>query len=241
MATLFDAAAFWSYPYDPQALQRGQQARAQQQQAFAQQTSAGQPLFGSQFRLNPRGAPVFGPTVANPYQADVYYQYPMSAVTQRLAEMGFTTQQTNPFVRFASVIAQGAPGLYDLLNPPTAGSEEQKTGFLAFVQQIPQLLLSPGSALAGTQFSRSAVSRALRNFVPGEQFGDWQEQYGLVDDILQTVGRLWFTPRWVQIARRDLDQKLDDYIRYLASSGGQAMSFIEFLVNTGFVDRYFGS
>lgn len=241
MASLFDAAAFWSYPYDPDALRRAQQAREQQQQMFSTQTTLGQPVFGSSFRVNPRGAPVFGPTQANPWQSSIYYYNPVSAVTQKLAEMGMTTQQSNPFVQFLGNIAEKISPLYDLLNPATGDSESQLAGFIPFVQQLPQLALSPFSALAGTQFSRRAVGQALRNFVPGEQWGDWTEQVALVRDILQSAGRLWFSPRWLQVALNDLGQKVDDYIRYLASTGGQAMSFIEFLVNTGFVDRYFGS
>ncbi len=240
MATLFDAAAFWSYPYDPQALQRGQQARQQQLSAFNQQSQAGRPLFGSQFSVNPRGAPIFGPTTGNLFQQSWFYQYPSAAVTQRLAEMGFSTHQTNPFTQYAVRIAQGLRQLYDLVHPPTGDEESQKAAFLSFAQQVPGLLLGQASGLAGTPFSRRAVGRALKIFVPGEQYGEFDQQYALVDDLLQTVGTLWFTPTWVQIARRDLDQKLDDYMRYMASTNGQGMSFIEFLVNTGFVDRYFG-
>lgn len=228
--------------YDPEAMQRGSQAQQQQQMAFSQATQAGQPLFGSQFRLNPRGAPIFGPTTGNLFQEGFFYQFPTAAVTQRLAEMGFTTQQTNPFTQFAVGLARGLQGLYDLMNPAAGDSDEsQLAGFTAMAQQIPQLLLGQPGGLAGTPFSRRAVGQALRNFAPGEFFGDFTEQYQLVDDLLQYVGALWMTPTWRRIARTELDQKLDDYIRYVASTGGQAMSFIEFLVNTGFVDRYFGS
>lgn len=227
--------------YDPQAMREAQQAQQQQQQAFSQATQAGQPLFGSQFRLNPRGAPIFGPTTGNLFQEGFFYQYPTAAVTQRLAEMGFTTHQTNPFTQFAVNVARGLRGLYDLMNPAAGASEEsQLAGFTAFAQQVPQLLLGQPSGLAGTPFSRSAVSQALRNFAPGEYFGDFTDQYQLVDNLLQYVGSLWMTPTWQRIARTELDQKLDDYIRYMASTAGQGMSFIEFLVNTGFVDRYFG-
>uniref|UniRef100_A0A7C5VWI0 Uncharacterized protein n=1 Tax=Thermomicrobium roseum TaxID=500 RepID=A0A7C5VWI0_THERO len=241
MATLFDAASFWSYPYDPQALQRGQRARQQQLSAFNQQSQAGRPLFGSQFSVNPRGAPIFGPTTGSLFQQRFFYEYPTAAVTQRLAEMGFSTHITNPFTQYATQIAEGLRQLYDLTNPSTGDQDSQLAGFLSVAQQVPNLLLSQASGLSGTPFSRRAVGQALRNFVPGEQFGDFTDQFNLVEDLLRTVGSLWFTPTWQRIARQDLQQKLDDYIRYMASTNGQGVSFIEFLVNTGFVDRYFGS
>ncbi|MCX2726002.1 hypothetical protein OO015_00575 [Thermomicrobium sp. 4228-Ro] len=230
----------WYNPYDPRALQAGAQAQQQKQQMYQEITGAGRPVYGSQFQVNPRGAPLFGPITGNLFQQGFFYDYPTAAVTQRLAEMGFSTHVTNPFTQYAVGIAPGLRKLYDILNPPTGDQESQLAGFLAFAQQVPQLLLGPAGNLAGTQFSRRAVGQALRNFAPGEQFGDFTEQYQLVDDILQYIGSLWMTPTWQRIARQDLQQKLDDYHRYMASTNGQGMSFLEFLVGTGFVDRYFG-
>jgi len=230
----------WYNPYDPSALQAGAQAQQQQQQMFQQVTGAGKSVYGSQFQVNPRGAPLFGPVTGNIWQQSWFYQHPASAITQRLAEMGYTTHITNPFTGFAVSMAPGLRLLYDIMNPPTADQESQMAGWLAFAQQLPQVLLRPASALAGTQLSRRAVGNALRNFVAGEQYGDYADQYRLVDDILQYLGPLWLSPTWQRIARQDLQQKLDDYIRYYASTNAQGMNFIEFLVATGFVDRYFG-
>jgi hypothetical protein len=230
----------WYNPYDPSALQAGAQAQQQQQQLFQQVTQAGRPVYGAQFQVNPRGAPLFGPITGNIWQQSWFYQYPTAAITQRLAEMGYSTHLTNPFTSFATSMAPGLRLVYDILNPPSANQESQAAGFLAFAQQLPQLLLQSPSSLAGTQLSRRAIGQALRNFVPGEQYGDFADQYRLVDDILQNLGPLWLTPTWQRIARQDLAQKLDDYIRYYGSTNAQGMSFLEFLTSTGFIDRYFG-
>jgi hypothetical protein len=230
----------WYNPYDPNALQAGAQAQQQQQHMFQQVTQAGRPVYGASFQVNPRGAPMFGPITGNIWQQSWFYQHPASAITQRLAEMGYTTHLTNPFTQFAAGMAPGLRLLYDIMNPPTGNQESQAAGFLAFAQQLPQMLLRPASSLAGTQLSRRAVGQALRNFVAGEQFGDFADQYRLVDDILQYLGGLWLTPTWQRIARQDLAQKLDDYIRYYGSTNAQGMSFLEFLTATGFIDRYFG-
>jgi hypothetical protein len=230
----------WYNPYDPSALQAGAQAQQQQQQLFQQVTQAGRPVYGAQFQVNPRGAPLFGPITGNIWQQSWFYRYPTAAITQRLAEMGYSTHVTNPFTSFATSVAPGLRLVYDILNPPSANQESQAAGFLAFAQQLPQLLLQSPSSLVGTQLSRRAIGQALRNFVPGEQYGDFEDQYRLVDDILQNLGPLWLTPTWQRVARQDLAQKLDDYIRYYGSANAQGMSFLEFLTGTGFIDRYFG-
>lgn len=227
-------------PYSPVDLAAGVEAERQRQQSYQQQTAAGQPLYGPRFRVNPQGAPLFGPTSDSIQAAQLFYENPISAVTQKLAEMGLTTHQTNPFVQYAASVAKGVQALYDLMNPATqTGSESQMAGFTAFAQQVPQLLLGNASGLAGTQFSRKAVAQALRNFTPGNDLGA-QEEYGIVADILQYVGGMWMTPLWRKIALQDLSQKWDDFIRFQAANPGQQYSFIQYLVDSGFVSRYFG-
>jgi hypothetical protein len=235
--------------YDPEALRRSQQARQQQQMAFQAMGQAGKSVFGSSFSVNPQGVPMFGPTTGNIYQEGLFYQYPSGAVTQRLGEMGFTTHRSNPFVGYALSLAEGLPTLWNIISDPSQDTESMMAGFTALAQSIPQVLLGSPSALAGTPLSRRSVGQALRNFNMANMLGEAtpdnpldlaRTEASMVRDLIANLGSLWFTPMWRNVALYDLQQKFDDYVRYVATNPGQAIDFIQFLVDTGFVDRYFG-
>jgi len=200
------------------------------------------------FQTNQQGAPIFGPTTGSTVQETIFFSEPEAAVSQRIAEMGFTTHRSNPFTGIATQVAKAFPTVWEITRNPSSG-ESLYEGFTAAIQQLPGLLLQAPSALSGTLFSRKTVGQALRNFPMANQLGEATSQNPLaaaraeaaiVEQIVNYLGDLWYTPLWQRVALYDLQQKWDDYVRYVAANPGVAYSFIQYLVDSGFVDRYFG-
>jgi hypothetical protein len=183
--------------------------------------------------------------------------FPAAGVLGTLRQFGGTANPTNPYTRFAlEQIAPGAELAWRLgQNIP------EPRGFISWLRQYMSDLTKPlGSVNFGSSplFGFNELIAALRDLVSGNvsNWGSvWEQlqanqdpetQARILSSLLRTMSVTGLSAPLMDAIDRDLENQLYNYYVYVASSydptdtRGTPTSFIDFLRNTGFFQRWLG-